>query len=106
MKGTDTIPAVNSPPALFPRTPPAVKPPLGLMLSCGTAQRAVAQVHQAEAALRAAIQYDEALTRNKAAAKTSMAPWSRDARGAHPGYAPGSPMMSRPQVGPGHWRHP
>ena len=76
------------------------------MLSCGTAQRAVAQVHQAEAALRAAIQYDEALTRNKAAAKTSMAPWSRDARGAPPGYAPASPMMSRPQVRPGHWRHP
>ena len=59
-------------------------------------QRAVAQVHQAEAALRTAIQYDEALARNKVSAKTGLAPWASEARGAPPGYTPASPM--RPQL--------
>ena len=66
------------------------------MLGC--VQRAVAQVHQAEAALRAAIQYDEALVRNKASAKTGLALWAPEARGAPPGYTPASPMISRPQL--------
>ncbi len=67
-------------------------------LTHGFLQRAVAQVHQAEAALRAAMQYDEALARNKAAAKTGLSGWLPDARGAPPGYTPISPMMSRPQL--------
>ena len=62
----------------------------------GCVQRAVAHVHQAEAALRTAIQYDEALARNKANAKTGHALWASEARGAPPGYTPASPM--RPQL--------
>ena len=61
-------------------------------------QRAVAQVHQAEAALRAAMQYEEMAARNKAAAKTNLAAWPPNARAAPPGYTPISPMMSRPQL--------
>lgn len=61
-------------------------------------QRAVAQVHQAEAALRAAMQYEEMAARSKAAAKTNLAAWPPNPRVAPPGYTPISPMMSRPQL--------
>ena len=45
------------------------------------------------------MQYDEALARSKAAAsKTGLSGWLPDTRGAPPGYAPISPMMSRPQL--------
>ncbi len=55
-------------------------------------------MHQAEAALRAAIQYDEALARDKASVKIGLAPWEPEGRGPAPGYGSALPMISRPQL--------
>lgn len=62
-------------------------------------QKAVAQVAAAEAALRGAVAYEEAIAANEAA-KPRSEPWPPDARLAPPGYTPPNPMAqhSRPQV--------
>ena len=62
-------------------------------------QKAVAQVASAEAALRSAAAYEDAMAANEAA-KPRTEPWPPDARIAPPGYSSPNPMAqhSRPQV--------